>query len=273
MTRASRELMVQFMIESDLGSENMPASDLFTTITNVAYLVGELDRSGISVEIGDDFLVFRRLRNNQKDRSAMYPMFDVASSYVDASNAFWICGFNKDNELIHTQAVRLLDLGDDSLAQHLRNHRHKYITPGSTPNPDNTFFASLPVLDNICGRAGYHGEFWIKAGTIGRRNIGLTAVLSRIAFEMSMKLWSPDFLFGFVPTQMATRGVSVRYGYTHCELGAWHGPEQEVTSEEMLVWMSNEDLRVYLGTKPRQLGVSGLKKTRGSSARAVDKVA
>ena len=251
----------------------MPASDLFITITKIANLVGELEKSGISVEIGDDFAVFRRIRNLQKERADIYPVFDIASSYVDASNGFWICGFNKENEVIHTQAIRLLDLGEDTLSQHLLVHRHKYITPGSTPDPDNTFFSHLPALDKISGRVGYHGEFWIKPGTIGRQNIGLTSVLSRVMFEMSMNLWSPDYVFGFVPASMAARGVAVRYGYTHCELGAWYGPEQKVTSEEMLVWMSHEDLRVHLGTKPRQVSDNGILRSLGTTAGRTNMVA
>lgn len=249
----------------------MTASTLFNMISNVSVLIGELDESGISLEIGDDFSVFRRHRNSQTDRSALFPMFDVACSYVDASNAFWICGFDKDGTLVHTQAIRRLDIAKQSLGEHLRDHRHMYITPGSTPNRDNTFFSPLPVLDKISGRVGYHGEFWIKAGTIGRRNTGLTGVLSRIAFEMCMKLWSPDYIFGLVPSPLATRGVAVRYGYTHCEYGAWHGPDQEVTSEEMLVWMSQEDLRYLLGTTPRPLDHSS--HTVRKSKRSIEMVA
>ena len=251
----------------------MTASSLFTTICNIAKMVSELEATGISIEIGDDFSAFRRIRESQTDRSAMFPMFDVARSYVDASNAFWVCGYNKNREVIHTQAMRLLNLDSQTLTQHLRNHRHMYITPGSTADPDRTYFSSLPVLDKISGQVGYHGEFWIKAGTIGRRNIGLTATLSRIAFEMSMKLWSPDFLFGFVPTPLAARGVAVRYGYAHCEVGAWYGPAQEVTSEEMLVWASNEDLNVHLNTQPRPLGINRDERTLRKSVPSINKVA
>lgn len=251
----------------------MPASHMFKTISNINNLINQLEKANISIEIGDDFTVFRRLRNKQKDRSAIYPMFDLASSFVDASNGFWVCGFNAENEVVHTQAVRLLELGSQDLDQHLGIHKHKYITPGSTPDPDNTSFSQLPVLKQITGRVGYHGEFWVKPGTIGRRNIGLTSVLSRIAFEMTMTLWEPDFLFGFVPAPMATRGVAVRYGYTHCELGAWHGPDQEITSEEMLVWMNHTDLTTYLGTPPKRLDDNGFLKASPKPARAIDMVA
>lgn len=251
----------------------MTALNLFTTITNVSNLMKELENAGIFLEIGSDFSVFRQLRNSQTDRSKLFPMFDVASSYVDATNAFWICGFDENNELIHTQAIRLLDLQGGSLTDHLREHRHKYITPGSTPDPDRTFFSPLPTLDRISGRVGYHGEFWIKGGKVSRKSQGLTAVLSRIAFELTMELWSPDYLFGFVPVQLATKGVAVRYGYPHCEFGVWYGPDQEVTSKEMLVWMSHQDMKVSLETRPRTLSDDGSLPEHGKLVRAIDMVA
>lgn len=250
----------------------MTAHSLFRVISNVSSLLKELEDAGVFLEIGDDFSTFRRLRNSQTDRGKLFPMFDVASSYVDGSNALWICGFDEHGDLVHTQAIRLLEI-KTSLSEHLRHHRHKYITPGSTPDPDSTYFSNLPSLQKMSGQIGYHGEFWLKGGTVGRRSQGMTSVLARIAFELTMTLWSPDFMFAFVPTPLATRGVAVRYGYAHCEYGAWYGPDQEVTSEEMLLWMSNQDLETYLAAAPRPLCDTGTVPTREKVVRPIDMVA
>ncbi|MDJ0638756.1 MAG: hypothetical protein QNJ20_07980 [Paracoccaceae bacterium] len=231
----------------------MTALNLFTMISNVSNILRELESEGLRLEIGGDFASYRRLRNKQTDRNAIFPMFDVSSSYVDASNAFWVCGFDENQELVHTQAMRLLELKDVPLSQHLREHRHKYITPGTTPDPDRTFYSDIPVLDRISGRVCYHGEFWIKGGKGGHRSQGFSALLSRVVFELSLKLWSPDYTFGFVAMPLAMKGMPVRYGYSHCEYGVWYGPEQEVTSEETIVWMSNQDMQQFLETKPRSL--------------------
>lgn len=251
----------------------MTANNLFTMITNVSNLIRELETAGVTLEIGGDFAAYRRLRNQQTDRSNLFPMFDIGSSYVDEKNAFWVCGFDSENELVHTQAIRLLDLTDTSLAKHLRDHRHKYITPGSTPDPDRTFFSDIPALETISGRVCYHGEFWLKGGKGGHRSQGFTALLSRIVFELALKLWSPDYVFGFVPLPLAMKGIPVRYGYSHCEFGTWYGPEQEVTSEETLVWMSHSDINTFLETTPRTLTNDGSLPARSKLVRAVDMVA
>ena len=231
----------------------MTALNLFTMISNVSNIMRELESEGVRLEIGGDFASYRRLRNQQTDRNAIFPMFDVSSSYVDETNAFWVCGFDENQDLVHTQAIRLLELNDVPLSKHLRAHRHKYITPGTTSDPDRTFYSDMPVLDQISGRVCYHGEFWIKGGKGGHRSQGFSALLSRVVFELTLKLWAPDYMFGFVAMPLAMKGMPVRYGYSHCEYGVWYGPEQEVTSEETLVWMSNQDMKQFLETKPRSL--------------------
>ena len=231
----------------------MTAVNLYTMIMNISNIVNELEAAGMTLEIGDDFPAYRRMRNTQKERGQLFPMFDVMSSFVDASNGFWVCGFDDAGELVHTQAVRQMDLGQTTLSQHLRDHRHKYITPNSTPDVDRTFYSDLPILNQISGSVCYHGEFWLRGGKEGLRNQGFTALLSRIVFELTLKLWSPDYVFGLVPMPLALKGIPVRYGYSHCESGAWIGPDNELTSEETLVWMSRNDIHQFLESAPRSL--------------------
>lgn len=208
------------------------------------------------VEIGDDFSEYRLYRSAQTDRNPMYPMFDVASSYIDESNGFWICGFNEADELIHTQAVRLLDLSGVSLAHHMNVHRHKYITPNTTPDPDLTFYSGPEALGGITGKVCYHGDFWLPArGLGGPRARGVTPLLSRILFEVMHGNWEPDFVFALVPKQLAARGAHLRYGYVHCEPGIWVGPDQQITEEDYLIWMSAKDMVNALSRKPQSLDV------------------
>jgi len=222
-------------------------------IVNVSNITKELEAAGMRLEIGGDFAAYRKLRNSQTNRSPLYPMFDVSCSYVDASNAFWVCGYNDNDELVHTQAIRLLNLSGASLNQHINLHRHKYITPNSTPDPDRTYYSHAPALEKITGQVCYHGEFWLSGGDGGHRSQGFTALLSRVVFELALKIWVPDYVFGFVPTPLALKGIPVRYGYTHCEPGAWYGPDNQIIAEEALVWMNTNDMEFFLETQPRAL--------------------
>lgn len=221
----------------------MSPSRLFELTKKVSSSLNELSDAGIHVEIGDDFAKYRSYRSKQSDRGPIYPMFDVASSYIDHTNGFWVCGFNTGGELVHTQAVRLLDLSDTSLATHLRIHRHKYITPDTTPDPDLTFYSGPEALETITGKVCYQGDFWLRAsGLGGPRSQGATSLLSGILLELMISSWNPSFVFAFVPQRLAAKGAHLRYGYCHCEPGHWIGPDQQVTEEDYFIWMAARDM-------------------------------
>lgn len=231
----------------------MPARNMFSMIVNISNILKDLETGGMRLEIGDDFAEYRRLRHTQEDRPQIYPMFDVSSSYVDQSNAFWICGFNEKDELVHTQAMRLLDLTGVSLDQHMRRHRHKYITPNSTPDPDRTFYSRPLGLKTITGKVCYHGEFWLSGGEAGYRKKGVTPLLSRIAFQLALSSWMPNYIFGFINAELAFKGTQMHHGYNHCEPGVWHGPDDQVTDEDCLVWMNTREIVRFLQTQPNAL--------------------
>jgi hypothetical protein len=232
----------------------MSAQKIYSAIMRVAGLVDDLDAAGVRVEIGDDFSTYRRHRNAQSDRDAMYPMFDVATSYIDASNGFWVCGFGPKGELIHTQAVRLLDLSGVTLGEHMDMHRHKYITPDTTPDPDLTYYSGPEALGKITGRVCYHGDFWLQpSGLGGMRSQGATSVFSRILFEIMQFTWRPDYVFALVPLPLAAKGAHLRYGYSHCEPGKWVGPDNQTTDVDYMIWMSAADITKALSREPQTL--------------------
>lgn len=235
----------------------MLPSNLFKLATNVSETLQALEASGIQVEIGDDFSKYRAYRCRQPDRGPIYPMFDVNSSYIDMTNGFWVCGYNAEGDLIHTQAVRLLDLSGTSLGTHLRVHRHKYITPDTTPDPDKTYYAGPEALQSITGPVCYHGDFWLRArGLGGPRSQGATALLSRILLEVMIGAWNPAFVFALVPRQLASKGAHLRYGYCHCEPGQWIGPDQQITEEDYLIWMGAKDMANLIARSPQNLAVN-----------------
>ncbi|WP_439649885.1 hypothetical protein [Gymnodinialimonas hymeniacidonis] len=236
----------------------------------------DLEETGIRIEIGDDFAKYRAYRSKLSDRGPIYPMFDVAASYIDQTNGFWICGFNEDGDLIHTQAVRLLDLSGTSLNTHLVCHRHKYITPDSTPDPDQTFYSGPNALDFITGQVCYQGEFWLRAqGLGGARSQGVTTLLSRLMLEVAVAAWNPSYVFALVPQRVAAKGAHLRYCFNHCEPGRWIGPDQQVTEEDYLIWMEASELaRTLSKTRPAVQGatVAAMTTMPASLARAALRV-
>ncbi|MCH2165705.1 MAG: hypothetical protein MK098_13775 [Marinovum sp.] len=253
---------------------------LFQTIERFSGCLRELEDAGIHVELGDDFQKYRRLRLRQTERSGVYPMFDAQRSFVDHTNGFWVCGYGPDGDLVHTQAVRLMDMSDITLADHLALHRHKYITPDSTPDPDNTSFVGPRALATITGKVAYHGDFWLRSkGLAGPRGNGATAVLSRMLIEIAALAWNPSYIFALVPKALAVKGLHLRYCYSHCQAGHWIGPDKQVTDEDHLIWMSADDIAGLMADAPPSLKVrsreiaAGRVKTTGQPAQIVKSLA
>ncbi len=249
----------------------MSARTIFGMVMNVSDIIRELQDAGMRVEVGDDFSLYRSYRNSCADRGGLCPIFDTASSFIDETNGFWICGFNEADELVHTQAVRLLDLSGISLGKHLDMHRHKYIVPDTTPDPDLTFFQGPEALKSVTGSVGYHGDFWLPSlGLGGPRSQGATSLLSRLLFEILHQAWKPDFVFAFVPKQLAAKGAHLRYGYSHCEPGKWIGPDQQVTNEEYLVCMNASDIKNAIARDVQSLRNTGQVSSVSMSLTSID---
>jgi hypothetical protein len=222
----------------------MSARSIFGMINNASSILRDLEDAGMRVEVGDDFALYSRYRSTCVGRGNPSPIFDASSAFIDQTNGFWICGFNEDGELIHTQAVRLQELGKMTLGSHLDLHRHKYLVPDTTPDPDMTFFRGPEALTKVKGSVGYCGDFWLPSrGLGGPRSLGATGLLARLFFELVHQAWDPDYIFAFVPKQLASKGAHLRYGYSHCEPGRWIGPDQQITDEEYLIWMSASDIK------------------------------
>ena len=240
----------------------MSVRNIFGMIMNASGIIRELQDTGMRIEVGDDFARYRYYRNSCADRGGLFPIFDTASSFIDETNGFWICGFNDADELVHTQAVRMLDLSGITLGKHLDVHRHKYIVPDTTPDPDLTFFQGPEALKSVTGSVGYCGDFWLPSrGLGGPRSQGATTLLSRLLFEILQHAWKPDFIFAFVPKQLAAKGAHLRYCYSHCEPGKWIGPDQQITHEEYLIWMNAGDINNVIARD-----VQSLKSTRQISS-------
>ena len=161
----------------------MNASEKFAQICRISTIINDLNMMGITITVGSDFNEYKLIREKQENRSNIYPMFDSTCSFVDHTNGFWIIGSNQQGKVVHTQAIRLLEMSSTSLDEHLMLHRHKYITPGTTPNPDKTFFKVPGSLEHIKGKVCYHGEFWISSE---ERNQSLTQLLSRVVFDLAL---------------------------------------------------------------------------------------
>ena len=233
----------------------MPASDLFKHFQYISSIEQIADRHGMMIEVSSDFEAFRQIRATQPERPPISPVFDPQVCEINAGNGFWIKGTSETGELVHVQAVRLEDLTDTTLAEHLSKHRQVYAPPGVEVDLKQSRFCATPSSRIITGKVCYHGELWLKGGRKGYRGHGLTAALPRLALALAHLAWTPDFMFGLVHPMAACKGLAAREGYMHLEPGGilWQRQGLQEVYDEWLVWMSHNDLQHLLRFAPMAL--------------------
>ncbi len=199
------------------------------------------------IEVSDDMAAYARLIATERPEQPLGAPFDPALQDLDGGKAYFISGRNPQGELVHTQALRLLDLGDGSVADYLRRNFHDFPPPGVPIDLANSAYNAGPGARRMKGRVVYHGEIWIKDNPAWRGR-GVIDHLSRFALLTASMHWQPDYVFGFIARGKARKGLTERLCYMHYDpyALAWslEGRNQPITGN--LAWMANDDIRYMM---------------------------
>ncbi len=111
------------------------------------------------VIVGNDFAHYKATMLEL--RGEISEQFDI--SYMDDLDAIgtWFMCENTKGQVVAAQALRFEDLRGISLELSLRR-RIERIHGGVTVE-------SAPILENVKGRACYHGGMWIRPGSRGKK--------------------------------------------------------------------------------------------------------
>ncbi len=220
----------------------MTIHDTFAGAQYTSEIAGIVERVGMELRLGDDFEVYSDIIAAHRPEQPIGEPFDPEHTEINGKNGFWLTGWNRDGELVHTQAIRRLRLGG-TLADYLSSQFRKYPPPGMEIDFSRSRYRPGPGARRISGTACYHGEAWIKPGDATFRGTGIIGPLARFTMASALLRWSPDFIFGFISEGLAYRGLVEREGYMHTDPGAlaWKLPEGE-TLHGFMCWMSREDM-------------------------------
>ena len=73
----------------------------------------------LTIEIGSDFNQYRSLLLKHLPQQPLGPPFDPEIHELNAQNAFWLVAKDRDRRVVHTQAMRVLNLQSTTLTDHL----------------------------------------------------------------------------------------------------------------------------------------------------------
>mgnify|MGYP001791669917 CR=1 FL=1 len=217
-------------------------SDLNSEIENLASL---LQQRGVFIRLGKDFTTFAARIQQTPERAPLHEQFAPDLDMDGAQSAFWICGYDEDGDLVHTQAAHLLDLTGKSIAAHIDAHQHNYF-PKSPPVIRSTVKPKAgPRSSSIDGMVAYHGEMWLRKDL---RDQGTAAILIRLGLLVMVREWDPDAVFGLMNWSLACRGFNMRIGYHHSEpmTVTWDRSDSRKQHQVWLVYLEREDIKFLM---------------------------
>lgn len=214
-----------------------------------------LHRFGIHLTTGTDFTLYRELLAIGRPDHILGAPFDPDLHDLNERNAVWIVGQDDNGNVMHTQALRVLDLQGQTLATYLRKNFRDFPPSGLDLDMRRSRFKAGPGPKRIAGTVVYHGEVWMGGEQGQFRGSGLSSILGRYAFLTAIRQFAPDYVFGFMPKPVAFKGFVERQGYMHAEPLAlrWYLKGKDKPLEGFLAYMSLEDLRFVLDMPEAEL--------------------
>ena len=223
-------------------------------------------RNGMQVVVGHDFHEFKDRMALGRPHQIIGPPFDPELHELTEKTGFWVCGYTAQGRLAHTQAVRMVDIGDGSLGSYMMREFKQYPPVGIELNLEESRYRAGPGAKRIMGRVCYHGEMWLDPDAGEFRGRGFSAVLSRYGFALAQKKLNPDFIFAFMAKSVAHKGLAERAGFMHMEPGSlsWKLAGTDKAMEGFTGYLSRDDMDYLF-----ELGIEGMIPTMVPSAPAL----
>ena len=197
--------------------------------------------SGVSLRIGTCFSEYAKLIAEHRTHQPVGLPFDYRQNNYSPINGFWIAGWDENGVLVHTQALRLIDMAGLKLSSYMSERFTDFPPVGLKLDFAKSRYNPGPGARRIDGMVCYHGDFWLDEKY---RGSGVSNILARFALASSFLRWSPDYVIGFMPRPIAFKGLAEREGYMHSEPGClyWHRSDNNKVLEGFMVWMGREDI-------------------------------
>jgi hypothetical protein len=167
---------------------------------------------------------------------------------MTAQTALWIVGRDMAGQIVHTQALRMLDMNGMSVEEYFTLRFREF--PPSVPGLDlvRSRFRAEPGAKRMRGSVAYHREFWIAPGVDDLRGQGMSCVLGRYGLSEAIRHWDPDHVIAFMAKGLAFKGLAERTGWMHTQPGGlrWFLKGQAEPIEGFMAYMDRENLHYVL---------------------------
>ncbi|MFK7746041.1 MAG: hypothetical protein AB8B47_13380 [Roseobacter sp.] len=204
--------------------------------------------NGVTIETGSDFEQYREILAFARPDHTLGVPFDPQRQPLNPENAYWMVGLDDQGEVVHTQALKRLNLSQTNLGDYMSTNLQEFEPPMGGIDYSKSQYRPGPGAKRMSGVVTYHGEFWLGGDPGQFRGTGMSSLLARHAFLTAMMRWDPDYFFGLMSRSLVMKGFSARFGYMHTDPNAIrfafkHAPD---VFDVVMGYNSNEDLRFLL---------------------------
>lgn len=204
--------------------------------------------SGLNLRVGYDFHQYRDLIKEARVGHVVGRPFDPDLHDFSNGSAFWILATDRDGMVVHSQALRMLDLTGRSLADHLNGHFTDFPPPSMELDLTRSNYRAGPGASRMTGLIAYHGEFWIGGEEGQFRGSGVSTLLARYGFWMATQHWDISYIFAFILNQVHYKGLAARTGWMHTDPAAlqWYPSDGRGPIETVMAYLSKGDVEFLL---------------------------
>jgi len=220
--------------------------DFLSLAQAVAAVHRAVRRLGIGLTVHEDFDALKALVQSLPNRHPLAPAFDPgATESLPFFDRFWIKGVDGAGRCVHLQAAGLLDLGEETLGQHLDRSLACYAA--ARQSLDGT--VSRAVLADVRNRSGlicYHGECWLDRDWRGFKQGNLSSHLPRLCLLLVLARWNPDLVWAITHSRHVESGLPSRSGYHHIQPRAFRWRGGGADGDEWIMWMDRGDVLLLM---------------------------
>ncbi len=204
--------------------------------------------NGVTIVTGSDFEEYRDLLSTARPDHKLGVPFDPKRQPLNSGNSYWMAGYDASGNVVHTQALKRLNLSKSSLGDYMRDNLCEFEPPMGGIDYERSVYRPGPGAKRMQGVVTYHGEFWLGGEPGQFRGTGMSSLLARHAFLTAMLRWDPDYFFGLMSKSLVFKGFSARFGYMHTDPDAIRFAFRDAADlfEVVMGYNSNEDLRFLL---------------------------
>jgi GNAT superfamily N-acetyltransferase len=196
----------------------------------LTFAVGELNERGVRLVFHSDFERLVELNKLHRETwPRVSPICNPAYSRLQPDTAFWIECIDEAGETVATNAARLYELGDHSLADELRSLRAFFDAPARYVAAGESVGVTAPSAARIFGRVAWAGALWVRPDY---RREGFARILPRVTRSSALARWDAPIYWATIGRQLDALGLTKAYG-------PWRAEEAIVT--HMSTWRGDFD--------------------------------